>query len=297
MKSGVFLCLSLLIVLVFSGFVIANGSDADVVYIVKNPDRKPADSGFLDAFSDLGLSVKVISDREAMSKDLSVYDIIFLGNERLRSAKKLNLLNYDHNLIVANRHYSKNLGFTTYSTASKKAASAPLMVRGDGTILQVYKNSIDRRRKNLFYYYIDERKRVPGFEPIVSLTQNSHKGKQGDVISYYEGSQNQFTSRKCFFGIPQTKYWTDEAEVLFKNCVNFVDSGVRGELPEGTPGDGGDGEFPSGGQEWMCQSDGTIRDNCLSFSNPNSEGKITRCYLELDRDVWDFCSGGWIEVE
>ena len=299
MRGKVLVLSVLFSVLFLSGFAVAV---SDVAYIMKNPSRQMAEENLMNAFDDLGLSVDMVSDKEAMTKNFSDYDVIFIGDDRLVSVNKRDFSGY--NLVVLNRHYLKQLGFVSYGSGSILSANSQMQAMEDGKSIQVYSQAKDKWFRTLSYYYIDETKKMDDVETVVSLEQKSGRGKSGDVVSYYSGSLGENEVRKCFFGIVQSRYWTEDSERLFKDCLSFASGGDDEEDEENDEDDeendeenddnGEDNESDNHlGEKWMCEDDGAVRENCFAFSS----GLMTRCYFDIEKDTWDTCSSGWKPVQ
>ena len=45
-------------------------------------------------------------------------------------------------------------------------------------------------------------------------------------------------------------------------------------------------------QKYYCESEGTV----LECVGGLSSGSATRCYLNTEKNSWDYCSSGWIQI-
>jgi len=200
---GVLFCVILVI-----GIVSASG---DVAYVYRN--SRMVDDAFVSAFGDMGLSVDLVDNKNIKTMDFSGYRFVFVGDERLRNLK---YLPEDVSVVLANRYYGKELGFLDKGRISKLSANAPLSVEQNPTF-QVYDRALYKLgSRGIPYYYIPNKYQKVGAES-VARTPIGYKRKAGDVISYLPG--------KCFFGIVEAEYWTEEAMNLFVDCVEHVLAG------------------------------------------------------------------------
>jgi hypothetical protein len=199
-------------VVLFLGIVSASG---DVAYVYRN--SRMVDDAFVSAFGDMGLSVDLVDDEDIKVTDFSGYQLIFVGDERFRNLKYLP----DMPIVVANGYYGKQLGFIDKGRISELSSNMPLNVEKNPTI-QVYDRASFKLGSNgISYYYIPSKYQKLDAESIVR-TPIGYKRVAGDVISYLPG--------KCFFGIVNAKYWTDDAKSLFEDCVSHVSGALIGGL-------------------------------------------------------------------
>ncbi|MFA4952975.1 MAG: hypothetical protein WC584_02025 [Candidatus Pacearchaeota archaeon] len=209
--KGVIILLSFLIL------VSVVSASSDVAYILKNT-AKP-DAGFLDVFHEMDLSVDLIDDNNIKNTNFANYDLIFIGNEKVNSK----LIPKNKPVILANKYLGKYFNFIDKGNINQFASNFPLDVFTEDTDVSVYEVSESSPGKvNLYYYYVPTKNKKQNIES-VATTNTKYKNELGDVIAY----SNEGT-KKCFFGIVETKYWTDDAEDLFKDCIEFV---VGGAVP------------------------------------------------------------------
>jgi len=203
MKSGVVFGILFCVVLFF-GVVSASGN---VAYIYRNP--RMIDDVFVSAFENMGLSVDLVDDKNIKGFNFSGYRMIFVGDERFRNLKYLP----DMPIVVANGYYGKQLGFIEKGRISGLSSNMPLNVEKN-PVIQVYdRASFKLGSRGIPYYYIPSKYQKLDAESVVR-TPIGYKRVAGDVISYLPG--------KCFFGIVNAKYWTEDAKGLFEDCVNHV---------------------------------------------------------------------------
>ncbi|MCK5149364.1 hypothetical protein KAJ87_00365 [Candidatus Pacearchaeota archaeon] len=216
MKRHVIIFLMLFSVIFLSNFILAS----DVAYITKNTNR--VDSGFMNVFEEMGLEVDLIESKNVKNIDFSGYKFIFVGDERFRNAKNFPVKNYPS--VIANGYYGKEFGLTNKRGASKLVSNSPLKVKTQESIIQVYNRAIFKfLGLGIPYSYLNY-KYKKDYMTSIATTFVGHGKKKGDVISYSTQEPN-----KCFFGITKTKYWTEDAKNLFKECVNFVLEGSNYE--------------------------------------------------------------------
>jgi len=223
MKKRLVVVLGILFIIFLCNFI----SAADVAYVLKKTSR--ADSGFIDVFSDMGLSVELIEDKNVGDVDFSDYKFIFVGDERLRNLKYISV--DDIPGVIVNSKYAKQFGFLDKGRVSKLASNAKLKIKKNGDIVEVYERARFRRGGvGVPYYYLRNKYKNKDVES-VATTYTKRNKELGDVISYLEFGG----IKKCFFGISETKYWTDEARELFEECVSYVVEGEPAPEPEPEP--------------------------------------------------------------
>ncbi|MFH0712097.1 MAG: hypothetical protein V1889_03230 [archaeon] len=198
-------------VVLLAGVVSASGN---VAYVYRN--FRMVDDAFVSAFGEMGLSVDLVDDKSIGDFNFSGYEMIFVGDERFRNLKYLP----EMSIVVANGYYGEDLGFIDGGRISKLSSNMPLSVELN-PMVQVYdRASFKLGSRGISYYYIPSKYQRPDAES-VARTPIGYKRAAGDVISYLP--------KKCFFGIVDAKYWTDDAKGLFEDCVNHV---LGGYVPE-----------------------------------------------------------------
>ena len=96
------LALSIICVFVLSELIIA----ADVAYVVRNENL--ADSGFLEFFDAMNMSVKIIENNDIMSTSFSNYKIVLIGDGVI---EHLEHLSKKLHLVLTNGKYAEWFGF------------------------------------------------------------------------------------------------------------------------------------------------------------------------------------------
>ena len=201
-------------------------SASDVAYILRN-DRI-ANQEILESFSDLGLSVDLIEDQDVVKTNLNQYKLIFIGDERLRNGKNIDIYKYPS--VIMNLYYGPEFGLTDIDGISQLASTEPMSVRvSEGPlkgIKQVYNQALfDTSRIAIPYYYLEDENKVNTKSIARTYIGNSYNF--GDVIGVIptgtrlkNGKLSQ--DKICFYGISKTQYWTKNSEDLFKQCIAEV---------------------------------------------------------------------------
>ena len=251
MKKSV---LILMLILLLSNSVIA----ADVAYILNVP--KNANKDVLSVFNELNLSVELIKDSNVRTTDLSKYKLIFVDDAILRNtANYITISNYPS--VIMNRYYGFKFGLTDYDGISQLASTAPLSVKKEGSVIQVYTQA-KASSANLPYYYLANENKAPGMQR-VAATYTGNSYDLGDVISYAnEGvrlANNKVTQGKmCYFGIAKTKYWTPAARQMFKDCIAFVAFNIECSTNE-------ECDDSNEHTEDVCEEPGTFDSHCEHY--------------------------------
>jgi len=167
MKKELLIIASIFILLSIN-FILAQ----DVAYILKNSDRP--NEGFWDVFDDMDLEVDLIEDKDIMMTDFSDYDLIFIGNDRLRHAKHIPT---DMPTIVANKWYAKMFGFLDRGTANQLASNSKLKVKKGNVMMGVYKRARFKLGGiSIPYYYLPNRHQSSGLDSVATTSL----GKKGN---------------------------------------------------------------------------------------------------------------------
>ncbi|VVB78231.1 Uncharacterised protein [uncultured archaeon] len=214
----------ILLVIFFSitsviGFVYAS----DIAYIYKNKAR--IDKNLVNLLSSSDLHVDYISE-DSISKNLSSYKIIFIGDEYF--SQPIPVKNY--NAIIMNHYFGNKFGITNTNGVSKLSLTIPMQVDFEGKNLTVYNSVKDNYTDYLFYYYLGKSSKAPSTLSYAK-TYNTGSGDLGDVISFIGKGSTLSTGdissgNICFFGITQTNYWTQDAKDLFKDCADYAKLGI-----------------------------------------------------------------------
>lgn len=221
MKRGV---LILILILVLSSSIISLAGSviaADVAYILKNP--RLVDNNILNEFSEMNLTVGLIKDSNVRTTNFSKYRFIFVGDETFRNR---NYIPIDKvNSVIMNRNYGVLWGLTDDDGIAQLAATSPLSVVYQSNILQVYTQAKDGSL-SIPYYYLPNENKASGLRKVAG-TYTGNSFDLGDVVSVAPAGMrltNDKTSKGkiCFYGIAKTRFWTENARNLFKECVGYV---------------------------------------------------------------------------
>jgi len=191
-------------------------SASDVAYVLKNT-RNP-NKDFLNAFSELNLSVKLISNKNIDTINFTKYKLIFVGNEMFNNADEIPV--NDFNSVIANSFHLMEFGLT-YDTVSQVVSNMPLEVIKDNKFLTIYNKCCYSNSIGIPIYYLSYLNKNENVKTLVSYETNEEDAVVG-LIKKRSSLSNGKTSKGniCFFGITETRYWTNDAKELFKGCVS-----------------------------------------------------------------------------
>lgn len=183
---------------------------ADVAYISK---YKNYDTIIVDVFEDLGFNVSVIMDDDIPHTDFDEFKFIFLGDGKMSHAMHIP---DDVPIIIANHFHAKQFGLVARGNLMKVAANSILKVMSDDETIEAYdQSSASLGGVALPYYYIPDKFKTDQFISVARAVPGSRM-EGGDVVAFGNNS------KKCFFGVIETRYWTDDIKELFSRCVNHV---------------------------------------------------------------------------
>lgn len=187
-------------------------SASDVAYVLKNP-RNP-DYNYLNAFSELNLSVQLINVNKANITDFSKYKLIFVGNERFSDPEQIPVDKF--NTLVANTYHVNEWGLTD-DDISQTASNSPLQVQRLNELLTAYSKCCTSNSIGIPYYYLSSLNKNVDMESLASTVADKNDGVVGFINKSKELTNGKLTQgRIIFFGITETRYWTSEAKRLFK---------------------------------------------------------------------------------
>jgi len=287
-------CIISVLVILLASYVSAA---ADVAYLYKRVNN--IDDNILDVFNDAGLTVETISDTQIPTKlsaaNLNNYKIIFVGDERFRNVARIPVDKKP--TIIANYYHGLIFGLTDYDGISKLASNAPLSVRKNSQIIQVYTQAkYNGKTISIPYYYLDDENKADGMEKAAG-TYTGNAYDFGDVISYAdEGThlQNGKTAlgKICFFGIIESDYWTPAAEDMFEDCLGFVAMECASDLDcadeeIGNPYCLGDDVFQDI-QQFHCENPGKVNSQCVDDIIP----QLVEDCNDGNNYTEDVCSNG-----
>ena len=182
-----------------------------IAYILKDITRP--DKGFLQAFSEMNLTLVLIDDNQIKNTNFSNYRAVFIGDQPLKDTRYIP----EMPAILANKFYAKDFGFISRGTIVQLASNSILRIHEDSEKVNIYNLSAFKLGgPNLFYYYIPYRNRNENLS-IIATTTGGSESRRGSVIAYLSEE-----NKKCFFGIVKTQFWTNDSREFFKDCINFV---------------------------------------------------------------------------
>ncbi|MFA5724621.1 MAG: putative metal-binding motif-containing protein, partial [Candidatus Pacearchaeota archaeon] len=256
----------IMLVILVSGFVSAasiTNSTADVAYIYKA--KLKVDQNIVSLFKEMNLTVDLIDERY-MPKSFSNYKFIFVGDERFTRSIPVN----DYNSIVTNYYFGEQWGLTDHDGISNLASTSPLSVRKNDQVIQVYTQAKYPTGISIPYYYLGDENKVPAMEKVAG-TFTGDEYDFGDVISYAQAGTHLVNGKNakgniCFYGIVASKYWTDEAKQMFRDCINFVGTKCSKDLD--CPEDSISVKYCNNSavyqdsRDYFCFMPGTVKSQC-----------------------------------
>lgn len=224
LQRGVFKSIVFTIICIFASiFLVSSVLAADVAYIYGRESKQ--DQKIIDTFNDMGLSVDLISEHN-MPSNFSSYKLIFVGDEKFRNGQNIPVTQYPS--VIMNYYHGTDFGLTDSDGVSQLGSTSPLTVlEPDNTSTQVYTRAFSTGRTAVSYYFLDKKNIADSLRQVAAAKTTSSGIRFGDVVTYVKpgiilenGRETQ--QEVCFFGIVASKYWTDEAEDMFRECVNFA---------------------------------------------------------------------------
>lgn len=195
---------------------------ADIAYVLKNPLLP--DSTVISVIENSGYSYELIDDNLIPLTDFSDYSMILLMDGAI--------LNYDilpikqTNALVANTYYIQYFGFAksygSYISSSYnygKVNERNIITKELNETLKLY------TEKSKTNYYLTPQY-SGGFSNVVSTTDS----KKFPIIATIEPGNALYgggisLGRMSFFGITESRYWTEESKELFANTLTWVIGG------------------------------------------------------------------------
>jgi len=214
MKKEMLIFVGLVVVVLLGSSVFA----ADVAYVLKN--ERNVEEGYLEVFEELGLSVDLIESRSISETDFSEYNLILISDGRLKNVKSIPINEIP--TVIANRQHLRTLGLISGWRISRLFSSTKLKVKKNGGVVNIYEKTFTPfKSRGISCAYLPRNYKSDEWMSIAT-TYTRRNNELGDVIAYSDDEV-----RKCFFGITKTDSWTSDAKGLFKDCVDFVSSGLK----------------------------------------------------------------------
>jgi len=194
-------------------------SASDVAYVYDSVWK--INDKIVDLFLDLGLDTEFIKCSDVSSTDFSDYDLIFVGNEWMMCASEIPI--NENPSVVMNGRNTKDFGLSGRRGISTMSGGVRLKDNADN-FFNAYTQSKYSRRYLTLYSLSDYQSN--GFVKIAESYMNSNLDLGASVVHINSGTflTNGETANEniCFFGLHETRFWTDETEKLFNECVEFV---------------------------------------------------------------------------
>jgi len=242
--------------------------------------KKKVNPQVMSVFNEMNMGVELIKDEDIPSKNLNSYNILFIDDVVLKNADKIYAQN--HKVIIMNKRYGKEFGLTDRDGISQLSSNSELRLMKNSVIQAYQKSSVKIGKLGIPYYYLDNQNKLNKNMTSIASVYNGNQNT-GDVVVLFNEE-----NKKCFFGIAQTQYWTNDARELFKECVMFVnqaniqtptiacsqnsDCGVDGFIGEG-----------------MCMTDGVYKDHkTYACNNPGTTESY--CITETTHTLVESCS-------
>lgn len=291
--------LALLVLLVLSVHIVTTikivtaSEAADVAYILKR--ERSAKPEILDVFSDLGLSVDLIEDKNVMDFNLSKYRLLFIDDVVLRKTRDLPIYNYPS--VIMNGYHGKEWGLVKNFGVSRLASTEPLKVIYQSNITQVYTQArFSAGGVSIPYYYLSNENKAEDIQKLAG-TYTGDNRDLGDVIAVAPVGTRLTNGRisggkLCFYGIAETDFWTEEARDLFEDCVSFVamECASNADCPsqETGPRYCQNNDVYQNIEQFHCENPGTVQSQCVDdlISQKIEECDDGNAYTE------DVCSNG-----
>ncbi|HLC74195.1 MAG TPA: lamin tail domain-containing protein [Candidatus Nanoarchaeia archaeon] len=224
-KSLLFIVLLLSLSFLFVSSVNAK----DVAYIVAN---NRINQDFVQTLNSLSLTYDIVSDANLNNTNLSSYGMLLIGDQ-LFNILNANIVN-SHNSLVVNPNYVDEFGYSSRN-AIQLGGSQPMKIRninenhsinqGMPLEIQVYTTCCEGSASVPIYA-------LRKIYTLVRMTKvDSTMNDPGDsviaVVPPGVRLLNGITTqgRNVFFGVTESKYWTQNARNLFKNSILWTLNG------------------------------------------------------------------------
>jgi len=216
----------ILLILVIS---VASADGKDIAYVVRNNINQD----FINVINNLGLSYDVINNNDASITNFSKYKMILVGDEFFSNTNEIPV--NDFNSLIVNTYHIEDWGLSK-KNPSKTAASQPLSIRnrdlnkyvvqGLNEYVDVYTSCCSGNGLNLPLYFLSRLDRFLSLYVVSSTISNNLDGVITISLPGTRLFNNDVTKgRTLFFGITETRYWTNDAKELFKRSLIFTING------------------------------------------------------------------------
>ena len=197
----------------------------DVAYIVTSQSK--VNNQFVDVMNELNLSYTVILNTNISSYDISQYRMILVNNEEFPNP--LDIPVNRHPALMVDGKNMQAWGWVKATTKAKQSSpffvnitnSTHPIARGlTSNKVQVYTSKIPE------IYYLDKNNVYSGVNSVANMLLG--KGniiigtvKAGTVLQK-DSSTTRVDANSVFFGIFDTRYWTANTRLLFKNSFVWL---------------------------------------------------------------------------
>lgn len=213
----------MLLIVLLVGVVAAS----DIAYITENQNL--IDENIVNAITELGYDIEYVDDSEIQSKDFSKYKMLLIPNQGFVYTAEYIPVN-EFNTLIISKNNLEVWGWVSGGASQKGSShfltanivdSSSYITENMPKNFQIYKQIKDNEL-SIPIYYLSKYKRAIGLnvlvsegEPLEGLVVKSKPGTRlkNGKISHAKG---------VFFGITETKFWTNESKNLFQNSVVWL---------------------------------------------------------------------------
>jgi len=214
------------LIFLFIGILLLNFASAtDIAYIVTNANQ--ANSKFISVLDELDLSYSLILSSNAKNTNFSEYKMILLNNENFPNPQEIPINKYP--AMIVNGGHLKTWGWA--KLPSTAGSSNPFFINIKNKNYNITDNLPDNFQAYNSYKptldYIQEKYLYDGIQTIASvdsLPANTVIGliEGGTTLTSKGVSKTKVNANSIFFGIYDTKYWTNATKQLFMNSLLWV---------------------------------------------------------------------------
>jgi uncharacterized membrane protein YgcG len=239
----------------------------DVAYIYKSGAN--IQQPILDIFEEHGLSYELVSSRD-LPLPQGQYRSVFIGDERFTAED----LPQNLPTIITTRYHGLHFRIADADGISQLTSSQPLKVLYEGQNKKVFTQSRDSSGSPISYYFIDKTNIAPTMITIAKPYETGSGSDFGSVVAYASAGDELLLGRVlqndlCYFGIPESDYWTPFTSGLFSNCVSHVIQPLSSENNSGEEtiscSSNSECDYSNPNTEDICISPGSTESSC---SNP-----------------------------
>ncbi|MFC1768991.1 fibronectin type III domain-containing protein [Nanoarchaeota archaeon] len=226
-KLGILIVVALLCILPVYGL--------EAGYILRNTGN--AEVGYLNAMSDMNITVTTIDADHIGSYDLSQFDFLLVGDDQFDNADEIPVNDYP--TIVANS-YDENIEIWHWANQVTQFVNVnpPEAINTNNNhlitagipqlpnFIQIYTQCcFDFPPIGIPLWYLKRNEHPSDIDTIISTIISEHDAVIG-TIEPGDHLRDSFiaTNKAVFFGAVHSDYWTDDAELLFKNSIIWLTS-------------------------------------------------------------------------